>query len=167
MGQQSVRGAERGTILLVVVFIATAIAGLALLGSSRVVSESNHYRVLENESQAYNDAFAQIHLAMNVVNTSAYDDGNQNLALREGIAGQFGGTVADAVDSGTTQTTTTTQGKGKKSTTTVTTTETSTAAGSVVYAPNLSVHIEVLERTRADALPDSLFRLTLPPEVRR
>ncbi len=87
--------AERGTILLVVVFIATAIAGLALLGSSRVVSETRHHRVLENETQAYNDAFAQIHLAMNVVNTSAYDDENKNVAIREAIAGQFGGTIAD------------------------------------------------------------------------
>lgn len=46
-------------------------------------------------------------------------------------------------------------------------TETSTAAGSVVYAPNLTVHLEVLERTRVDALPESLFRLELPPDVRR
>jgi hypothetical protein len=98
MGSARRERAERGTILLVVVFIATAIAGLALLGSSRVVSETRHHRVLENESQAYNDAFAQIHLAMNVVNTSAYDDENKNVAIREAIAGQFGGTVATAVE---------------------------------------------------------------------
>jgi len=103
MGSARRERAERGTILLVVVFIATAIAGLALLGSSRVVTETRHHRVLENESQAYNDAFAQIHLAMNVVNTSAYDEENRNLALREAIAGQFGGTAAGAT--GTTQTT--------------------------------------------------------------
>jgi len=92
-----VRGnpAERGTILLVVVFLATAIAGLALLGSSRVVSETRHHRALEDETQAYNNAFAQIHLAMNVVNTSAYDDENHNLALREAMAGHFGGTVTE------------------------------------------------------------------------
>ncbi len=110
MGSAKREGAERGTILLVVVFIATAIAGLALLGSSRVVTETRHHRVMENETQAYNDAFAQIHLAMNVVNTSAYDDNNQNLALREAIAGQFGGTAASAT--GTT-TQTTTNGGGK------------------------------------------------------
>ncbi len=101
---------ERGTILLVVVFIATAIAGLALLGSSRVVSETRHHRVLESETQAFNAAFGQIHLAMNVVNTSAYDDGNQNLALRDAIEGKFGGTADGAVD--TTTTTTTTKGNG-------------------------------------------------------
>lgn len=95
MGSAHRERAERGTILLVVVFIATAVAGLALLGSSRVVSETRHHRVLENESQAYNDAFAQIHLAMNVVNTSAYDDENKNVAIREAVAGQFGGTFAD------------------------------------------------------------------------
>jgi len=87
MGSARREQAERGTILLVVVFIATAIAGLALLGSSRVVTETRLHKALENETQAYNDAFAQIHLAMNVVNTSAYDDSNQNLALRDAIAG--------------------------------------------------------------------------------
>jgi glutathione peroxidase-family protein len=99
-----------------VVFIATAIAGLALLGSSRVVSETRHHRALESETQAYNDAFAQIHLAMNVVNTSAYDDGNQNLALRDAIEGKFGGTVDGAVVTDTT-TTTTTKGNGKETAT--------------------------------------------------
>ncbi|MCK6458807.1 MAG: hypothetical protein L6Q95_02805, partial [Planctomycetes bacterium] len=126
MGSARRERAERGTILLVVVFIATAIAGLALLGSSRVVTETRHHRVMENETQAYNDAFAQIHLAMNVVNTSAYDDSNQNLALRDAIAGQFGGTAADGVRTTTTTTTTTTsqgQGGGKTSTTTTTTAE--------------------------------------------
>ncbi|HEX5136493.1 MAG TPA: hypothetical protein VFY93_05955 [Planctomycetota bacterium] len=112
MGSAKRERAERGTILLVVVFIATAIAGLALLGSSRVVTETRHHKVLENESQAYNDAFAQIHLAMNVVNTAAYDDLNQNLALRDAIAGQFGGTAAYG---GTTTDTTQTAGKGNGS----------------------------------------------------
>jgi hypothetical protein len=113
MGSARRERAERGTILLVVVFIATAIAGLALLGSSRVVTETRHHKVLENESQAYNDAFAQIHLAMNVVNTSAYDDGNQNLALRDAIAGQFGGTASFGGTTETTQTTTQGNGNGK------------------------------------------------------
>lgn len=117
MGSARRERAERGTILLVVVFLATAIAGLALLGSSRVVSETNYHRVLENETQAYNDAFAQIHLAMNVVNTSAYDDGNQNVALRDAIAGKFGGTADGAILTDTTQTTTT-KGNGQQSTTT-------------------------------------------------
>ncbi len=115
MGSARRERAERGTILLVVVFIATAIAGLALLGSSRVVSETRHHRVLENESQAYNDAFAQIHLAMNVVNTSAYTDGNQNLALRDAIEGKFGGTADGAAVTETTPTTTT-KGGGKTTT---------------------------------------------------
>jgi hypothetical protein len=122
MGSARRERAERGTILLVVVFLATAIAGLALLGSSRVVSETKHHRVLENETQAYNDAFAQIHLAMNVVNTSAYDDGNQNVALRDAISGKFGGTAEGGVLTDTTQTTTTTtKGQGKPTTTTTTT----------------------------------------------
>jgi glutathione peroxidase-family protein/Tfp pilus assembly protein PilX len=114
MGSSRRERAQRGTILLVVVFIATAIAGLALLGSSRVVTESRYHKVLEDESQAYNDAFAQIHLAMNVVNTSAYDDTNQNLALRDAIAGRFGGTASDVY---ATSTQTTTQGNGNKTAT--------------------------------------------------
>ena len=86
--------AERGTILLVVVFIATAIAGLALISSGRVVTETRYQLVMESESMAFNDAYAQIHLAMNVVNTSAYDDANHNLALRDAMGGAFGGTAS-------------------------------------------------------------------------
>jgi len=119
MGRAPEQRAERGTILLVVVFIATAIAGLALLGSSRVVTETRHHRVMENESQAYNDAFAQIHLAMNIVNTSQYTDGNQNIALRDAIAGKFGGNFADTTTASTGQATTT-NGGGKNGTTTTT-----------------------------------------------
>ena len=71
------KSGERGNILLVVVFLATAIAGLAAISSGRVVSESRLQTALEGETRAYNSAYAQLHLAMNVVNTSAYDDGNQ------------------------------------------------------------------------------------------
>jgi hypothetical protein len=104
--------AERGTILLVVVFIATAIAGLALISSGRVVSETRYQRVMEAESQAFTDAYAQIHLAMNVVNTSAYDDSNHNLALRDAIGGAFGGTASSDPTSQTGETPPT--GNGKK-----------------------------------------------------
>ena len=79
--------AERGNILLVVVFLATAIAGLAAISSGRVVSESRLQTALEGETRAYNSAYAQIHLAMNVVNAAAYDADNHNhhRALRRGV----------------------------------------------------------------------------------
>jgi hypothetical protein len=77
---------EQGTILLVVLFIATAIAGLAAISSGRVVSETRKQRVLESETQAVNAAFAQIHVAMNIVNNSAYDEQNHNLVLRDAVA---------------------------------------------------------------------------------
>jgi hypothetical protein len=80
------RGAERGTILLVVIFIATAIAGLAALSAGRVVTETRFQKVMEDESRAYVEAYGQIHLAMNVVNNSAYNDQNHNLVIRDAIA---------------------------------------------------------------------------------
>ena len=86
---------ERGTILLVVVFIAAAIAGLAAISSGRVVSETRTQKVLEDETRAFNSAYAQIHLAMNVVNNSPYNEDNQNLVLRDAIAGFNGGTVVE------------------------------------------------------------------------
>jgi Tfp pilus assembly protein PilX len=85
---------ERGTILLVVVFIAAAIAGLAAISSGRVVHASKRQTVMENETRAFNSAYAQIHMAMNVVNNSAYDELNHNLILQAAVAGEFGGTVA-------------------------------------------------------------------------
>jgi hypothetical protein len=88
------RAAERGTILLVIVFLATAIAGLAALSSGRVVTEARFQTVLEQEARAYNEAYAKIQLALNVVNTSAYNDDNQNVELLDAIAGKHGGTVA-------------------------------------------------------------------------
>jgi glutathione peroxidase-family protein len=88
------RAEERGTILLIVVFLATAIAGLAALSSGRVVTESRHQTVLEQESRAYNEAYAKIQMALNVVNTSAYNDENQNIELLDAIGGKHGGTVA-------------------------------------------------------------------------
>ena len=87
MGTQSQnRRDERGTLLLVVVFIATAIAALATITSGRVIQEQRMQRVLEDEARAYNDAYAQIHMALNVVNTSAYNQQNQNLAIRDALA---------------------------------------------------------------------------------
>jgi hypothetical protein len=88
------KAGERGTILLVIVFLATAIAGLAALSSGRVVTEARHQTVLEQESRAYNEAYAKIQMALNVVNTSAYNDENQNIELLDAIGGKHGGTVA-------------------------------------------------------------------------
>jgi len=92
---------ERGHILLVIVFIATAIAGLAAITSGRVVSETKQQRVMEDETKAFKSAYAQLHVAMNVVNTSAYNDQNQNLILRNAVTGLYGGTIKDTVDAGT------------------------------------------------------------------
>jgi hypothetical protein len=85
---------ERGTVLVtVILFVAIAIAALAAISSSRVVSESDHQRALEQEAQALNGAYGQLQLAMNVVNTSAYTDENRNIELRDAVAGLFGGTA--------------------------------------------------------------------------
>jgi len=92
-GIRKQRTAERGTLLLVVVFIATSIAGLAALISGRVVSETKQQEVLEHETRAFNGAYAQINMAMNIVNTSAYNEKNHNVALRNAINGVNGGTV--------------------------------------------------------------------------
>jgi len=81
-------------LLLVVVFIAAAIAGLAAIVSGRAVSETRHQKVLEHETRAFNSAFAQIHLAMNVVNSSGYDEQNHNLVLRAAMDGDNGGTAS-------------------------------------------------------------------------
>ena len=62
------------------------------MSSARVVSESGAQKVLEDGSRALNSAYAQIHLAMSVVNNSAYDELNHNLELRAAIAGDHGGT---------------------------------------------------------------------------
>ncbi len=85
-------------MLLVVVFIATAIAGLAAISSGRVVSEMRMQETLEAETIAIKSAYSQIHMALNVVNTSGYDNSNHNLVLRDAIAGANGGTVAEAVE---------------------------------------------------------------------
>ena len=42
----------------------------------------------------YNEAYAKIQMALNVVNTSAYNDENQNIELLDSIGGKHGGTVA-------------------------------------------------------------------------
>jgi hypothetical protein len=92
------RDRERGTILVVVLVIATAIAALAAISSGRVVSETRHQRVLEHESLALNEAYAQLQVALNVVNTSAYTDENSNIELRDAVKGDHGGTVAGNED---------------------------------------------------------------------
>ena len=81
-------------MLLVVVFIAAAVAGLAALASGRIVAESRFQDTLEADKAALNDAYGQLQLAFNVVNASAYDEENHNLELRDSIAGLHGGTVA-------------------------------------------------------------------------
>ena len=89
------RRSERGTILVVILFIASAIAALAAISSSRVVTEIRSQKVLEEESLAYNEAYSQLQLAMNVVNTSAYTDENKNIELRDAMLGDFGGTAGN------------------------------------------------------------------------
>ncbi len=90
---------EHGSVLLVVaVFLATALAGLAAISSGRVVYASRQQRVLEQGTRALNTAYAQIHFAMNVVNNSAYDADNRNLVLRDAIAGINGGSAAAVGD---------------------------------------------------------------------
>jgi hypothetical protein len=86
---------ERGTILLVVVFIATAVAGLAAISAARVVTETKRQRSLEDETRAISSAYAQINMAMNVVNNAEYDLMNHNLELRAAIDGLYGGTASE------------------------------------------------------------------------
>ena len=88
------RVAERGVILMVVVFIATAVAALAAISSGRTVHASKEQRVLEDGTRANNSAYAQLHMALNVVNLSAYNAENQNVEIRNAIAGFNGGSVA-------------------------------------------------------------------------
>ena len=86
---------ERGTILLVVVFIATAVAGLAAISAARVVTETKRQRSLEDETRAISSAYAQINMAMNVVNNAEYNLMNHNLELRAAIDGLYGGTASE------------------------------------------------------------------------
>ncbi len=87
-------GRERGTILVtVILFIAVAIAGLAAISSSRVVTETEHQKTLEEETRAYHEAYAQLQMALNVVNASAYTDENKNIEIRNSMEGDHGGTV--------------------------------------------------------------------------
>jgi glutathione peroxidase-family protein len=97
LGHTETRYDERGVMLLVVVFIAAAIAALAALSAGRVVAESRHQRVMENESRALNEGYGRIHLAMNVVNNIAYDDQNHNLEIRNALA-TSADDLADAPD---------------------------------------------------------------------
>ena len=93
-------GKERGTILVtVILFIAIAIAALAAISSSRVVSETEHQKVLEQESRAYNEAYSQLQLALNVVNTSVYTEENKNVEIRNAVGGLNGGTAGGDPDS--------------------------------------------------------------------
>ncbi|MHC4223530.1 MAG: hypothetical protein ACYSUN_06050, partial [Planctomycetota bacterium] len=95
--KQISRVGDSGSALLVVVlFLAVAIAAFAAVSSARVVSETGSQKVLEDGSRALNSAYAQIHLAMSVVNNSAYDELNHNLELRAAVSGDNGGTVENA-----------------------------------------------------------------------
>ena len=80
------KNSERGTILLIVLFLAAAIAGLAALSSGRVVAETKRQGVLEDETRAFNQAYSQLHIAMNIVNNSMYDVENHNLALQAALS---------------------------------------------------------------------------------
>jgi hypothetical protein len=84
--------------MLVVIFVAAAVAALAGIGSGRVVQESRLQTNLEAENQAFRDAYAQLHFAFNIVNTSAYDRHNHNLELQASMRGDHGGTVAGETD---------------------------------------------------------------------
>ncbi len=96
------RGGERGTILVtVILFIAVAIAGLAAISSSRVVTETEHQKTLEQETRAYHEAYTQLQVALNVVNASRYTDENKNISLRDSMDGLFGGTVPNAIQATT------------------------------------------------------------------
>ena len=86
MRHTSNQRAQRGSILiLVVLMVATSIAVLAAISAGRVVTETRFQGVMEDESRAYVEAYGQIHMAMNVVNNSAYDNDNHNLAIRKAI----------------------------------------------------------------------------------
>jgi len=79
--------AQRGSMLiLVVLMVASSIAVLAAISAGRVVTETRFQGVMEDESRAYVEAYGQIHMAMNVVNNSAYDNDNHNLAIRSAVA---------------------------------------------------------------------------------
>ncbi len=80
------RNPERGTMLIVVLFVALSIAGLAAISSGRVVAESNRQATLEDETRAFNQAYSQLHIAMNVVNNSFYNEVNHNLVLRSAFS---------------------------------------------------------------------------------
>jgi len=97
-------GREKGTILVtVILFIAVAIAGLAAISSSRVVTETEHQRVLEEETRAYQEAYSQLQMALNVVNASAYTEENTNVEIRDAMQGEYGGTVVTTTTTYTTE----------------------------------------------------------------
>jgi len=89
---------ERGTMLAIVLFIASAIAVLATIGSGRVVMEAKSQRKLEDGSRALNEAYARLHFAINIVDNSPYDVDNRNIELQEAMNGDHGGTVAGETD---------------------------------------------------------------------
>ncbi|MCK6458259.1 MAG: hypothetical protein L6Q95_00005 [Planctomycetes bacterium] len=89
--------------MTVILFIAVAIAGLAAISSSRVVTESGHQRLLEEETRAYHEAYSQLQRALNVVNASAYTDENRNIEIRDAMQGEFGGTVVTTTVTYTTE----------------------------------------------------------------
>ena len=114
-------GRQRGTILLVIsVFLATAIAGLAAISSGRVMHASKSQGVMESETRAFNSAYAQIHIAMNVVNNSAYDAENRNLVLQGAVAGLNGGTINKTTETTTVKSTMSGETSGYKAGTSTT-----------------------------------------------
>jgi len=92
------RHTERGTTLVIVLFLACAIAALAAMSAGRVVAASGLQGVLESETMAFHDAYSQLQMALNVVNSSAYNEDNRNLELLDAIEGQYGGTAAGTPD---------------------------------------------------------------------
>jgi hypothetical protein len=80
-------------MLVVVLFLASAIAALAAIISGRAVTETRAQRTLEQETRAYQAAYAQLQLALNVVNASPYDELNHNIELKLAMNGDYGGTA--------------------------------------------------------------------------
>ena len=70
---------------------------LAAISAGRVVAEAGLEGTLENESRANNNAYAQLHVAFNIVNTSAYTDTNRNIELWDAVDGLHGGTAAGEI----------------------------------------------------------------------
>ena len=93
---------------------------------SKPVQATRGQTVMESETRAFNSAYAQIHMAMNVVNNSAYDELNHNLVLQDAVAGVNGGTIKTTT-SVTNETTTVTAKMGGETSGYVSTSTTTTS----------------------------------------